>query len=221
MKTVIGVFPERLSAEDAIEELESLGYKPQDMSIVMRDRKEDRTIAADTGTNVTESTVGGVATGAAVGGLAGLLIGIGAIAIPGIGGLLIGGPLAAALGLTGAAATTISGAATGALAGGLIGALMGLGLSEHEAKLYEDRVREGAILLTVPVRSTRVQEVVEIMEDTGADQIKAASAREEVEEIDEDFSQSNGYRSTDYTTPVYAHGAKGGKVRRSRRVREE
>ena len=45
--------------------------------------------------------------------------------------------IAAALGLTGVAATTVSGALTGALAGGLIGALTGLGFTKEDAELYQ------------------------------------------------------------------------------------
>ena len=66
-----------------------------------------------------------------VGGLAGLLIGIGAIAIPGIGVLLLSEPLSRMLGLTGAAAATVSGAGTGAIAGGVLGLLMGLDITER------------------------------------------------------------------------------------------
>lgn len=105
--------------------------------------------------------------------LAGLLVGIGAIAVPGIGALFIGGPLAAALGLSGAAATTVSGAATGALAGGLIGALLGLGVPEEDARIYEERIKEGGILIAIPSRTGDEARAMDILEDTGADQVRA------------------------------------------------
>ncbi len=167
---VLGVFLNREDAEGAINRLDEEGYKPEDISIVMRDQGEGEMIADSTGAKMAEGAVSGATTGGVLGALAGLLVGTGVI--PGLGALLIGGPIAAALGLTGAAATTISGAVTGALAGGLIGVLTNLGLSEEDAKVYEDRIREGGILVAVPARDAHEQEVSRILEDYGADQVK-------------------------------------------------
>src|SRR3989344_5832380 len=50
-----------------------------------------------------------------------------------------GGTVAAALGITGAAATAVSAATTGALAGGLLGGLIAIGIPDKEAKIYEQR----------------------------------------------------------------------------------
>jgi hypothetical protein len=55
------------------------------------------------------------------------------------------GPITAA----GTLAAALLGAASGAAAGGLVGALIGLGLSEEDAKYYEDEVRKGRTLVTV------------------------------------------------------------------------
>lgn len=172
---VLGVFSERDRAEEAISELEEEGYNPKDMSIIMKDRFETREFQEDTGAgNVVGGAVGGAATGAVLGGLAGL---VASFIIPGLDAFFIGGPLAAALGLTGAAATTASGAATGALAGGIIGALTSaFGLSTEEARVYEDRLNKGGILIAVPVRAGHEQEVEEIMSDLDADNIKTVSA---------------------------------------------
>lgn len=206
-KTVFGIFSETKNAEDAISELEEKEFAAKDISIIMKDRKEGEKLAHSTGANVAGSAVTGATTGGVIGGIAGLLIGIGAIAIPGIGPLLIAGPLAAALGLTGAAATTVSGAATGALAGGLLGALVGLGIPEEEARVYEDRIREGAILVAVPANSQNEGLVKSILRDCGAEQIKSVTHSTDKSLSDEALlrkrSHSNEYR--------YA-GAKGGKV---------
>ena len=88
---------------------------------------------------------------------------------------MIGGPLIAALGLGGAAATTASGALTGALAGGLIGALVGLGVPEDQAKIYDERVRSGDILVTVPVRNSNDKAVMTIMENNNAQNVSLTS----------------------------------------------
>ncbi len=177
MKTALGMFANRSDAEGAIDHLKTAGYDAKGMSIIMKDSGEAHEVANSTGANVTAGAVSGATTGGVIGGIAGLLIGIGAIAIPGIGALLIGGPLAAALGLTGAAATTASGAVTGAVAGGLIGALMGLGVPEEDAKVYEERIKEGGILLAVPTRGEDDTQAEEIMKDHHADQIRTVTAR--------------------------------------------
>jgi len=68
-----------------------------------------------------------------------LLVGVGALAIPGVGRLVATGPIMAVL----------SGAEVGAAIGGLTGALVGMGIPEHEAKRYEGKVRDGYILVSV------------------------------------------------------------------------
>jgi uncharacterized protein (TIGR02271 family) len=75
-----------------------------------------------------------------------LLVGLGALAIPGIGPVVAAGPLAAALSaLLGAGA----GAVAGSVAGGLLGALVDMGIPEEQAGYYAEGVRRGGALLTV------------------------------------------------------------------------
>lgn len=171
-KVNLGVFLDRVRAEEAINDLEKAGYNPKDMSIMVKDLEAAREVADTTGVNVAEGMVSGATTGGMLGGVAGLLIGLGAIAIPGVGALLIGGPIATALGLTGAAATTVSGAITGALAGGLVGVLVGLGVPEETARVYEDRIRDGGVLLAVPEADGDTSETRRILEEHGAEQIR-------------------------------------------------
>lgn len=73
----------------------------------------------------------------------------------------------------GAAATAVSGAATGALAGGLIGALTNLGVPEEDVRVYESRLREGAVLLAVPAVAGRdPSEIQRIFAEHHAEQIR-------------------------------------------------
>lgn len=173
--TIIGLFDEHDSAESAINTLQELGYNPKDISVVMKDLKAAHEVADTTGANVAGGAAAGATTGAVIGGLAGLLIGVGAISIPGIGGLLIGGPLAAALGLTGAAATTTGGAVTGAIAGGLLGGLMGLGIPKEEAQVYETEISKGAILLAVAAADNQVEEVKDVFDEYDATRVTTVS----------------------------------------------
>ena len=173
-KTVLGIFTVRQGAEDAINELKDLDYNPKDVSIVLRDKQVKEEVEDNTGANVAGGAVSGAAAGILLGGLAGL---VASIAIPGLGAFFIGGPIAASLGLTGAAATTASGATTGALAGGILGALSGFGLSDDEAKYYEERVNSGGILVAVPVRGDESGEVEDIFRKNDASDIKTIDSR--------------------------------------------
>jgi hypothetical protein len=78
--------------------------------------------------------------GGALGGLTGLLVGLGTLAIPGFGSIVLAGEVATAL------ATTLAGGAIGAAVGSLAGALIGLGIPEERAKVYSDRVAQGQYL---------------------------------------------------------------------------
>lgn len=221
MRTILGVFQNREDTEAAIDAFDRAGYNPQDISIVMKDQGEGKDIAENTGASVTEGAATGATTGAVLGGLAGLLS---AIAIPGLGAFFIGGPLAAALGLTGAAATTVSGAATGAVAGGLLGALTGLGVSDEDAQYYASRVREGAILVAVPALAEEEHRVREIFSDYHATDVKTVAieddrfenirTKQRMADTDEGFYEKPQYRGQ--STTLHAYGIKGGKTKKSR-----
>ena len=175
MQTLIGVFSDKFNAEAALDDLKLLDYSPDDISIVMKNnvRMHQHKDKGSKGGMAVSGVTSGVTAGGVFGGLAGLLIGIGAITIPGVGALLVAGPLAAALGLTGIAATTVSGVATGLIAGGLVGLLLGLGIPEKTAKVYEERIKHGAILLAVPIDSRYQAEKIKLIFDQyNADQIK-------------------------------------------------
>ncbi len=181
---LLGVFHNQSEAQNALTDLEGLGYDPKNISIVMKDHQETKVVDA-TGNKAASGAVSGATTGGVIGAIGGLLVGLGTIVIPGIGGLLIGGPLAAALGLTGAAATTVSGAVTGSVAGGLLGGLIGLGLPEETAKYYQDSIEQGGILIAVPVdEDSNINEARAILTEHEADQIKIIDDQQEIETTD-------------------------------------
>lgn len=175
MSTVIGLFTERSYADQAITELRKIGYDVKDMSIMMREEPQkvgERKIGSKGGSTATGALTG-AAAGGIFGGITGLLLGVGLITLPGLGAVFIGGPLAALLGATGAAATTISGATTGIFAGGIMGALIGLGIPEDVAQIYEKRLTEGAVFLAVPVRTGKGPDEIErVFEKNHADQMR-------------------------------------------------
>jgi hypothetical protein len=103
----------------------------------------------------------GAGIGAALGGIGGLLVGLGALTIPGIGPVLAAGPLAAALGgVAGAGAGAIAGGATG----GVLGALGDMGVNQEQAGYYAEGVRRGGTLLTVRADENMATRVVDVMD---------------------------------------------------------
>lgn len=172
-QTILGIFSDRNDAESAITELEDLGYDPKDISVMIRSKDAIEQIKTNTGKSILKGTATGATAGGAFGVLTGLLVGVGTITIPGIGLLFIGGPIAATLGITGAAATAISAATSGIIAGGIVGTLVGFGLPEGTARVYESRLKEGAIVLAVTLNETGDRDQIrEVFNKYNADQIR-------------------------------------------------
>jgi hypothetical protein len=146
----VRAFPDRASAERAIEDLRAGGWPDDDIGYIVHDAE------AEALEERAERTAEGAVTGAAAGGLIG---GLGAVAvsllIPGVGPIIGGGLLA----------TLLGGAAMGAGAGGILGAIGGLGVPEEEARFYEEEFRAGRPL--VSVRGDRVEEAAAILHRHG------------------------------------------------------
>ena len=121
------------------------------------DAGPERAIAAHDGNRYqgNRRSCGGAAGGGVVGGLIGLLVGAGALVIPGLGPVLVGGALASVLGVTGA--TAVVGAGVGAATGGILGGLVGSGISEEEARYFDESFRGGGTLVTVSAGARSVR----------------------------------------------------------------
>ena len=143
---VFGTFRDRESAENAYNTLGSRGYKNDDVNLMMTDETRKKHFA-DQDTELGTKAMEGAGTGAAIGGTTiGVLSAIAAIgtsvAFPGL-GLILAGPLVAG----------IAGAGAGGIAGGLIGSLIGWGIPEDQAKLYEEDLKSGGIVMGVNPRN--------------------------------------------------------------------
>jgi hypothetical protein len=135
---VVGIFEDRYQAEQAVDDLEQAGFSHGDVGFAIRghDAVEGGMITDAVGAKDGTGALTGAATGAVAGGILGALA---AIVIPPLGPILIGGMLATAAGFAGA----------GAAVGGLLGAMTGLGVSEDEARYYEQQFNEGKAIVTV------------------------------------------------------------------------
>jgi uncharacterized membrane protein len=155
VKTVIGVFDSYDQAEKAVAKLRQSGYDTNEISIVAKGEQGQNGGDEEGDTTLGMSTVaGGTTTGGVLGGLAGLAMGAGALAIPGFGPIIAAGPIAGLL----------SGAATGGVAGGLID----WGVPEEQGKHYEDEVKEGKILAAVRTHEQKIDNAAEIFRQNGA-----------------------------------------------------
>jgi uncharacterized membrane protein len=156
-RTMVGVFHHQDDAVKVVEALKVLGYRPEDISVIVKDRNEIKEIEHRTGTKLTEGLATGAATGGLLGGLTGLLLGLGMLTIPGIGPILAAGPIA----------TTLGGAAIGAGALGIVGALVGMGIPESHAQRYENHVKNGDILVLVNTAERQAEQVLQTFRDHG------------------------------------------------------
>ncbi len=175
---ILASFEQRSDADKAVDELVHSGYNTKEISVMMKAPAEGENVAGSRATmtkGVVSDTLGGVGTGAVIGGLAGLLIGVAAITIPGLGPLLFAGPLASALGISGATATTVSGVVIGGAAGGLVGLFEGFGATREQAKQYERVVKEGGVVLAVPPKPEKEDEVENILNKHNAQQLITVS----------------------------------------------
>jgi uncharacterized membrane protein len=156
---VLGVFDTRDQAEGAALDLRSKGFD-KDISIVARDEEKGdiQETRMGGGEEGGDTTIEGITTGGALGGLAGLAAGAGALVIPGIGPLVALGPIAGLL----------SGAATGGLAGGLID----WGIPETEGRHYEEDVKQGKILVTVQGNEPHLNKAGDVLRQHGAHDVK-------------------------------------------------
>lgn len=154
--TTLGVFPNKAKAESVIENLKEEGVMNTEISCVYTNEK-GTVKDSQTDEKVGVGAATGATTGAVIGTIAGLAVANGIL--PGLGTLFVAGPLAAALGLTGATATAVAGAATGAAAGGLIGGLSKLGVDGKDAELYEKLVEKGDVLVICRSDNDNVKEI--------------------------------------------------------------
>jgi hypothetical protein len=154
---VFGTFTGGASMEIAVDRLTAAGFSSGDVSILMSDKEGLK-----------------VGVGGVVGGTLGLLAGIGALAIPGVGPVIAAGPIIASL----------AGLGVGGAVVGLVGALVGLGIPEYEAKLYDGRVRDGGVLLSVHCVHCDESRVRDILIAAGAEDI--ASSGEEAINIEDE-----------------------------------
>lgn len=184
-RTITRLFNSHTEAMSAVTELEQAGVPQDDISLIANNtdnwhegHKHDRAAMNDgdrDGENDTAEGAGkGATTGGLIGGGAGLLAGLGMLAIPGL------GPVVAAGWLASTAVGAIAGAVAGGATGGLLGALKDAGHSDDEAQVYAEGVRRGGTLVSVKTEEFRAADVERILHgQSGVDAMSRGEAYRE------------------------------------------
>jgi hypothetical protein len=162
---VFGIYANALLAERAVDYLIARGFTNGAISVLLPDDETTRAFAHEKNTKAPEGTATGVTTGGVIGGTLGLLVGIGALAIPGAGPFIAAGPIM----------TTLAGLGAGGAIGGIVGALVGMGIPEYEAKRYEGAVKGGGTLLSVHCATSEEVDAAKLaLKETGARDIASS-----------------------------------------------
>ncbi len=140
-RTIARLYDSYDTAAGTVRELERAGIAYDDISVVANNTGNRTATEMKHGNEAAPGAEIGAGLGALGGGAAGVLTGLGLLAIPGVGPVVAAGWLAA----------LAVGAVGGAAAGGLLGGLVGAGISDDHAEVYTEGVRRGGTLVTVRV----------------------------------------------------------------------
>lgn len=152
-RTISQLYDAYEDAAQVVRDLEAAGIPHDDISVVGSEHGHAESDGRNDGTGAGI----GATLGTVLGGGAGLLAGLGALAIPGIGPIVAAGWLVAAL----------TGAGVGAATGGLLGSLTGAGVSEADAQIYAEGVRRGGTLVGVRAADLHAGRIEDIMAARG------------------------------------------------------
>lgn len=177
-KTISRLFDSHTQALSAVTQLEQAGIDHQKISLVSNNadnwhagHRHDASAPGQGGVlgdrngdgenDVADGAGKGATTGGLVGGGAGLLAGLGMLAIPGLGPVVAAGWLAAT------AVGAVVGAVAGGATGGLLGALKEAGHTDEEANVYAEGVRRGGTLVSVKAHDEDIAQVQTILDGRG------------------------------------------------------
>ena len=158
-KAVVGLFSDLKLAEQSVKQLRANGFSTEEINIISKDKQQ----SGQTTELTDDSIMDGTMTGGAIGGVGGLLLGAGALAIPGIGPIIAAGPIAA----------TISGAISGGIAGGLID----WGIPSEKSEVYSNQVSSGSTLAVIKTTDAKVAQAIQVLTSTGATNIETHNAK--------------------------------------------
>lgn len=153
IRTHTSMFDTHSHALAAVRDLEAAGFSSDEVSVLGRDAGTADTTTGATGADHADGAATGASLGTILGGGAGLLAGLGSLAIPGVGPIVAAGWLVAAL----------TGAGVGAATGGLLGSLTNSGVDKDEAPVYAEGLRRGGSIVTVRAEEARIPQAQAVL----------------------------------------------------------
>ncbi len=148
--TVFGVFHDRDRADEAVHKLQALGYRQDEINILMSGSTHARHFG---------STAEGASVGAGIGGAIGAIV----AGLTATGAIVATGGLAAPI-VVGPFAAVLAGLGAGGVAGGIIGTLVGAGIPEEQARHYGREVERGAIVVATEARPENLSAVKTVLQ---------------------------------------------------------
>ena len=170
---IFAVYPTHASAEAALNALRAKGFAAADISVLAPGGAVAAPTTLDAGALSSEPAPAESGAGPAVGAALGWLVNVGSIAVSGA-MLVVAGPIMA----------TFKGVSDALL--GIADALVGFGIPQDEAKKYEKRVQDGAILLSLHADDAGwITRGREVFEQTGAEDISSMYENQPMEVVPE------------------------------------
>lgn len=159
----VGTISSRSEAETVIEALRNAEFPTDKVALVTQNREpEDENLAVSKEEFVQDKTIEGLKRGTltagAIGGVAGTLMGLGAMALPGI------GPIAV-LGINSALVGMAAGGFYGTAAGTIMGAALGDHISQNEVEQYDDRLAQGDYIILIEGSEEEIQTAANILKN--------------------------------------------------------
>ncbi len=170
-KVIFALFSNADVADRAINQIhQDLNIANDEISYVYKDRDGNK-VSGEGGDDTANTAAEGAVSGATTGGIIGAAVGLVGVAglLGPLGPIVIAGPLATFLGITGGAGAVVGTGIAGAAIGGLVGALVAMGVSEPQARNFEERVDAGDVL--VSIHTDNVDAVTKLLRQHNAKEI--------------------------------------------------
>jgi hypothetical protein len=152
-----GIFYNRHDADEAARLLHELGYRDDEISVMMSDRTRAGEFAKETGSMVPEGAGVGVMIGGTLGGMIAAAAATTSIAVT----IFTGGAVAPFV--IGPIVTILAGMGAGGVVGGIVGALVGAGIPEERAREIDRGLQRGGIMIGVTPSGENRRRVNEIL----------------------------------------------------------
>jgi len=150
----VGIFDGLPAAEAAVNALEKMGFADRQVSLVTHAVKSEVPVHQEAEMEFGDQGVNNAMKGAGLGGLFGALVGSPLLLVSGLGAAVIAGPVAAA--------------ATGMVLGGFLGGMSGWGVHTDHVREYEEKVKEGQVLVIVSGDAEDVAKAEQVLKGTEA-----------------------------------------------------